>query len=253
MPLKQKEIYVAILNQGMIRADLAQTINMIVQNDSYRIRLSYPNGKPICNNRNTIVQKFLATKSADYLMMIDSDIVPPPNILNIVDFKKDIITLLMFVQQKGMIIPLFLKRNKDGVYDAGDYLNKSGLQEADATGTGCIVISRKVLETIKHPFENVYDADGVKTLGNDLSFCQRAKKEGFGVWVHLDYICGHIAKLDLKDQFYEALGKFKAEKELLLIKEHLEKESPNLFEKIMKKVKSETLTLQIGQQHEDKC
>lgn len=248
MPLIQKTIYLAILNQGEIRTDLSQTINMIIQNDSYKIRLSYPTGKPICNNRNTIVQKFLATKDCDYLMMIDSDIVPPPNILNIVDFNKDIITPLMFVWQKGMIIPLFLKRNKDGAYDADDYLNKAGLQETDATGTGCIVISRKVLETIRHPFENVYDPDGVKTLGNDLNFCQKAKEAGFKIWVHLDYLCGHITKMDLKDQFYEALGKYKAEKELLLIKQHLQEKSPKLFEEIMNKVKSEVLTLKIGQQ-----
>lgn len=246
MPLKQKTIYVAVLNQGEIVTDLVQVINMIIQNDSYRIRLTYPKGKPITNNRNTIVQKFLASKDADYLMMIDSDIVPPPNILNLCDFNKDIITPLMFVKQKGMTIPLFLKRSKDGAYDADDYLNKSGLQETDATGTGCIIISRKALETIKHPFENVYDVDGVKTLGNDLYFCQKAKKAGFGIWVHLDYYAGHHYTVDLRDEFYEALGKYKTEKELFLLKKYLKEQSPNLYDKITEKVTSEALTLQIG-------
>jgi GT2 family glycosyltransferase len=181
-------------------------------------------------------------------MMIDSDIIPPLNILNLVDFQKDIITPLMFVQQKEMIIPLFLKRYKDGTYNADDYLNKSGLQETDATGTGCIILSRKVLETINHPFENVYDVDGIKTLGNDFNFCRKAKKEGFGIWVHLDYICSHITQSDLKDQFYEALGKFKAERELAILTSKLKEKSPNLFETIMKEVKSETLTLKIGEQ-----
>jgi hypothetical protein len=251
--MKQKTIYVAILNQGEIRTDLVQVINMMIQNDSYRIRLSYPVGKPICNNRNTTVQKFLASKDCDYLMMIDSDICPPPNILSLIDFQKDIITPLMFVQQKGMNIPLFLHRNKDGIYDADDYLNKTGLQETDATGTGCIILSRKVLEDIKHPFRNEYDADGVKILGNDLSFCQRAKEKGYKVWVHLDYIASHYYVTDLKDQFYEALGKWRAEKELFVLKKHLEEKSPKLFEEIMEKVKSETLTLKIGQQkNEDK-
>ena len=224
--IKQRNIYLAILNQGEIRTDLAQVINVLIQQDSYRIHLTYPVAKPITNNRNTIVQKFLAT-DCDYLMMIDSDIVPPMNILNLIDFQKDIVTPLMFVKQKGMLIPLFLKRNKDGIYDADDYLTKTGLQEVDAVGTGCIVIRREVIEKIKHPFENVYDEDGIKTLGNDYYFCQRAKKLGFKVWVHLDYVEGHHSIQDLREEFYE-----KIEKELFALKEIL-KDKPD-YKEIMK-------------------
>ena len=72
MSIKQKTIYLSVLNQGEIRTDLSQLINLLIQNDSYRLMLTYPNAKPIVNNRNTIVQKFLAT-DCDYLMMIDSD------------------------------------------------------------------------------------------------------------------------------------------------------------------------------------
>lgn len=242
--IKQKTIYLSILNQGEIRTDLAQVINLIIQNDSYRIYLTYPAGKPITNNRNTIVQKFLAT-DCDYLMMIDSDIVPPPNILNLVDFNVDIITPLMFVKQKGMLIPLFLKRDKDGLYDAADYLNLTGLQEVSATGTGCIVIKREVLENIKHPFENRYDEDGIKTLGNDFAFCQMAKEKGYKIWVHLDYVAGHHSVQDLKDEFYNDLQKYKAEKELFEMKKIMQNEKPVYFDRLMREVKEKSL-LKIG-------
>lgn len=218
--MKQKTIYLSILNQGDIRTDLVQVINLIIQNDSYRVMLSYPTGKPITNNRNTIVQKFLATDS-DLLMMIDSDIVPPVNILNLADFNKDIIAPLMFIKQKGTLIPLFLKRNKDGIHDVDDYLKKTGLQEVDATGTGCIIIKRKVVEGMQHLFRNEYDSDGVKTLGNDFSFCQRAKKLGFKVWVHLDYVADHHYTDSLRDQFYEKVRSYEMEKELFELKEEI--------------------------------
>lgn len=218
--MKQKTIYLCILNQGEIRTDLAQVINLIIQNDSYRIYLTYPTSKPITNNRNTIVQKFLAS-DADYLMMIDDDIIPPPNILNLVDFDKDIATPLMFVKQKGTLLPLFLKRNKDGIYDVDDYMNKVGMQEADATGTGCIVIKREVCEKMKHLFRNEYDEDGIKTLGNDLSFCQRAKELGFRIWVHLDYVADHHYTDSLREEYYTQLKMYKIEKELHLLKQAL--------------------------------
>lgn len=218
---KKKKIFLAVLNQGEIKTDLAKVLNYIQQNDSYEIMVSYPASKPITNNRNMIVQKFLAIKDADYLMMIDADIIPTPDILNLVDFEKDIITPLMFVQQKGTLIPLYLRRNKDGIYDAGNYLEETGLQEVDATGTGCIVIKREVLEKVEHPFENVYDRDGIKKLGNDFNFCKKAKELGFKVWVHLDYVADHISSASLREMFLDKIKQYHNDKELHQIKQVL--------------------------------
>jgi hypothetical protein len=219
--LRQKNVFLNILNQGTINTDLSKVINTLIEQDGFRIGINYPFGKPITNNRNTIVQKFLAQKEYDYLMMIDSDIVPPPNILKLLDYQKDIITPLMFCLQKEEIRPLFLKRASDGVYDIPkDYMDMSGLQEVDATGTGCIIISRKVLETIKHPFENVYDADGVKKLGNDLYFCQKAKKAGFKIFVHMDYEASHFTTMDLKELYHMLLINKRTEDMFYKLKEH---------------------------------
>lgn len=244
--IKQRNIYLAILNQGEIRTELSKVINVMIQEDAYRIHLSYPTAKPIANNRNTIVQKFLAT-DCDYLMMIDSDIVPPPNIMKLVDFDKDIITPLMFVYQKGELLPLFLKRHPDGIYDTDDYLEKTGLTEVAATGTGCMVIKREVLEKVKYPFRNEYDVDGIKTLGLDFNFCCRAKKLGYKIWVHLDYVASHHMTYDLKELFYIFINKHNTEKELAMFKDYL-KTKPNLLKGILKKVEEEN-----NKKKEEKC
>ena len=230
--IKQKSIYLSILHQGEINTELVKVINMMIGEQSYKIHLNYSGIKPITNNRNTLVQKFLAT-DCDYLMMIDDDIVPPPNILRLVDFDKDIITPFMFTQQKGRLLPIFLKRNADGIYDMDDYINKVGLQEVDATGTGCIIIKREVLEKVKHPFENQYDQDGIKTSGNDYHFCEMAKELGFKIWVHLDYVASHYSTVDLRDLFYGEMAKYKTEKELHQIKDYLTLNNPQLLTKIL--------------------
>jgi len=231
--LKQRNIFLNILNQGEIHTELSKTIAIMTQQEGFRIGLNFPNGKPITNNRNTIVQKFLAQKEYEYLMMIDSDIVPPPNILKLVDFHKDIITPLMFCLQKGEVRPLTLKMAKDGIYDIPkEYLDKSGLIEVDATGTGCIIISRKVLETIKHPFENIYDKDGIKRWGNDLYFCRRAKEAGFKVWVHMDYEASHYTIMDLKELYHTFIASNKMCEDLIKLKEYF-KDNPKLLDKIL--------------------
>jgi GT2 family glycosyltransferase len=231
--LRQKNVYINVLNQGTVASGLVQALTTIIQQDSYRIGLDFPNGKPITNNRNTIVQKFLAKKEYDYLMMIDSDILPPPNILKLLDYQKDIIAPVMFALQKGEVRPLYLKMAKDGIYEIPkEFMEKTGLQEVDATGTGCIVISRKVLEKIKHPFENIYDTDGIKRWGNDFNFCKKAKKEGFKVFVHLDFVSSHLTTMDLKEIYYTVLGRVKTEEELNKLKKYFENK-PKLLEKIL--------------------
>ncbi len=198
---QQKSIYIAVLNQGNIRTELVTVLNELShQQDRYKLFITYPSHKPISYNRNKIVQDFLTTE-CDFLMMVDSDIIPPSNILNLADFNEDIVAPLMFAYQEKTVIPLILKQETDGLWGVQNFKGNEGLIEVDATGTGCIIIKREVLEKIKWPFRNEYDADGIKKYGLDLMFCQRAKKEGFKVYCHLDYPCSHWITMDLKDVY----------------------------------------------------
>jgi len=63
------------------------------------------------------------------------------------------------------------------------------------------MLSRKVLSSIKHPFENIYDEDGIKTTGLDLEFCNRAKAKGFKIYCHTDYKISHWTDFDLKTMY----------------------------------------------------
>mgnify|MGYP003145652244 CR=1 FL=1 len=212
--LNSKGVYVAILNQGNVRVELAGLATEMTHQRKYRLHLSYPSAKPISNNRNEIVQDFLSKPEYDYLMMIDSDIIPPLNILDLVDHQKPIMGCVCFAYMDDGIIPLILKEipeeeRKDPrkPYKVMDLEGDEGVAEVDAIGTGLIVIRRDVLEALENeqPFCNRYDEKGLKTLGLDLSFCQKAKAKGFQIFAHLDYICSHWVKINLKD-VYQAVS-----------------------------------------------
>ncbi len=233
LPLRQKNCYIAVLNQGEIRTELTKVLTLIIQQEGFRINITYPHKKPIANNRNHIVQKFLARKEFDYLMMIDSDIVPPPNIMKLLDFNKDIIVPLMFVMQNGKVLPLYLEQAKDGQLEfTKKYLDMQGLVKVDATGTGCIILSRKVLEAVKFPFRNEYDTDGIKKFGLDLNFCKRARKLGFQPYVHLDYVADHHAVGSLREMYYLLLQKEKVEEEYKKVFQYLKEHHPRILAKI---------------------
>jgi cellulose synthase/poly-beta-1,6-N-acetylglucosamine synthase-like glycosyltransferase len=201
---KTKGVYIAVLNQGGIRPELSYLLTDLTHQNKYRLYLTYPAGKPISHNRNTIIKDFLAKPEYDYLMMLDGDIIPPLNVLDLVDYQKDIMGAVCFAYMDNSIVPLVLDSNPDKTgkpYIVKDVQGDEGLIEVDAIGSGLIIIKREVLEKVKAPFSNIYDEDGIKTMGLDLSFCNKAKKLGYKVWCHLDFVCSHWTTIDLKDVY----------------------------------------------------
>lgn len=215
--IRQKGVFISVLNQYDLNIENVKNIAEWSIPDRYIVKIEYPSDKPITNNRNKIVQRFLVQKNYDYLMMLDDDVTPPVNILDLLDFDKDIITPVMFTRQGRNVYPLVMNRTKDGKYRNKNVEDIKGLTEVDATGSGCMIIKRKVLEhpDLKFPFKNHYDLDGVKTTGLDFNFCTRAKKAGFKVWVHPDYVAGHYALVDLKDIYEDKILINSLQKELI--------------------------------------
>ena len=210
----KKWIYIAVLEQGHTRSELDKVLLNISHQYEYNIDIGFHCDKPISYNRNKIVQTFLQNKKYDYLLMLDDDNVPPADILHLADFDKDIICGLSFGWQQGLVVPSAFKRRPDGIYTVAPFTGDEGLIEVDAAGSGQMMIARRVLEKLRYPFRNEYDRDGMKKLGLDLNFCQRAKELGFKVWVHLDYLSSHWVEFDLKEVYRVLLERDEAVKRL---------------------------------------
>ena len=195
--MKNKSIYIAILNQGNIRPEMADLMSGLSRQRKYEILINYPCAKPITNNRNQIVKRFLETEM-DYLLMLDNDCVANGKLLELADYDKDIIGGVSFGYLKQMLVPFVMKKKLTGKYDVIDINKNSGVIECDAIGSGNMMIARRVLEELPFPFRNEYDPEGIKTRGLDFNFCRRAKKLGYRVWVDTDMLVSHWTTVDLK-------------------------------------------------------
>jgi hypothetical protein len=206
-----RAVYIAVLNQGEIRTEISGWLNSLASFYPYPFFVDYACDKPISNNRNKIVKRFLASEY-DYLMMLDGDIIPPRNVLQLIDFKKDVIGGLCFAYIGKAIIPLILKRDKKKLpgnafikYHAIPEHKWEGLTECDAIGSGCIIMSREVLEKVHNPFMNIYDEKtGERKEGLDIAFCRKARKLGYKIYCHTDYRCDHWTVMNVK-QVYDSL------------------------------------------------
>ena len=189
------KIYIAILNQGWIRPELSNVILQMFHQPEHELHIEYPNDRPIPNNRNKIVERFLESKF-DYLLMIDSDVVPRRNPLDLVALDKDVISMPCPQWREGDLY--WVVMDKDGEkFKPQPPKKRSGLKKVDAVGTGCILIARRVLEKFPVPFQDVYE-DGSFKLGEDFNFCKKIRND-FEIWANWDYNCDHWKTVSLID------------------------------------------------------
>lgn len=153
--------------------------------------------------RNIIHNNFLERSSAPYLLMVDSDVLPPPDTIE-----------RLLAHDKAVVGGWYRKKEKfkvkdtDGnikviqrpvVYDYMDFNEEEqkfkfrqrvepgkGLEKVDGMGAGCWMIRRDVVEKIgKDPFDLVHG-------GEDLTFCRKITGAGFDIFVDWSISCAHI-------------------------------------------------------------
>ena len=172
-------ILIAIPHTWNIRAELTQFLLSIKSKHNVKIFLSW--GRPITNNRNIILNEF-NKNNFDYLLMIDSDIMPPSNILDMIDNKKDICSADIHTARWNEIIKLALKKVEWG-YKTKETLIE-WLNEVDATWTWCLLLSKKI---IKEVWEFKWDNE-------DFNYCERAKEKWYKIYYDTRYKCKHFQR-----------------------------------------------------------
>src|SRR5215813_11564779 len=157
-------------------------------------------GLYIDDNRDLIAAKFLAETDAEWLWMLDTDIIFPPEVLEMMlesahPQLRPILSALYVGRMDGQTLtPIWCEIDPDThEYHSVKKLDPSGPQELNAVGMGCCLIHRSVLEAMREVHSQpwywfgrdlylVEHEDGTeewKRLGEDQTFCKRAWALGF--------------------------------------------------------------------------
>jgi len=199
-----KHILITIPCLHWIHKHVAHRLLLLQKDGRYRLNIMMLSNKPYENNLHHIVNDFV-TGDYDFWLSIDSDNPPLENPLDLVELDKDIIGLPTpvwhFIDKKGER-PIYWNAydyvpEKDAY---SEHLPRSGLQKVDAIGTGCFLVARRVFEDKelqKGAFTRKLYPDGRVCKGNDISFSERARKRGWGIFCHYDYQCDHYCELSL--------------------------------------------------------
>lgn len=180
--------------------------------DGYETLFEFVRGYDCATARNRIAQKAMDC-GADYVLMVDNDVVLPKNAL--VDLLDD---------AKMICLGYYAHRDADNIYRGrtcvcklqkpsgaryfnypleSEYTAKelAELKEAGqfkvrihGGGMGCAMINTSLFHLIEYPWYDWVNYKGGAMLSEDLYFCEQCKKHDVLIYTDTRVNCGHILR-----------------------------------------------------------
>ena len=161
----------------------------------HELHFDFVKGYDCATARNNIGKLTLAN-GYDYVLMVDSDTIIPPDTLD-----------LMLDPPVDVCLGVCPRKNtKDGKsaiikLDSQDYHNSfyyselpEGRVKVKGGGFACALVKASVFSQIDFPFFLYVNNADYSTLSEDYYFCQQAKMYGIDVWMDPRVRCGHLAR-----------------------------------------------------------
>lgn len=135
-------------------------------------------------------------EGCDYLFMIDDDMLAPPDLFyKLVAHDKDIVAALAFTRNPDHR-PVIYETVEGFSHEAGKsygftrFVNnypRNTLVECDAVGFGAVLIKTSTFKALPQPW-----FFGMERTGEDITFCVKARKAGFKVFMDTSIKLGHL-------------------------------------------------------------
>ena len=139
--------------------------------------------------RNTLHQFFVEESQCEHLVMLDSDVLPPPDFLD-----------RLLAHNLPLVGGWYRKKDEFGTPCVYDYVSQDGndvywwrarktpgegLEQVDGAGAGCWLMRRDVAEALG---PKPYD---MNQGGEDLALCKRVTDLGFPIFIDWSVACAH--------------------------------------------------------------
>jgi len=171
-------------------------VNEMHHQDNEFIILSLA-GQPTDYIRNCLVSEAL-NRDCDYVWFIDSDMIPSFGIFNcLFHMYKDISSALCFQRERPHYPAVRVK-------ETGILLDipENKIIQVEGIGLACCIISTEVFKKIEQPWFKFEMREG-KRIGEDIYFCEKARKAGFEIFVHTGVTCAHYGtEVTLENYLY---------------------------------------------------
>ena len=206
-------ILIAVPCMDSVPSQFAQSLATL--NKVEECVVAFQMGSLIYNSRN-----YLATAAvkmeADYVLWLDSDMVFSSDVLQRLwqdRDKGDIITGVYYRRVEPYKPVLFSKleiENDQCQWDGYDDFPQDKLFEVAGCGFGCVLTPTNVFVDVINKFGNMFSP--LAGVGEDLSFCWRARQCGYNIVADPSIQLGHVGHYVIDRGFYDVYAKAKGEK-----------------------------------------
>lgn len=205
-------ILIAVPCMDQVPAQFAQSLATL--NKVEECIVAFQMGSLIYNSRNKLAS--MAVKlECDYVLWLDSDMVFPSDVLQklFADREKgDIITGIYYRRVEPYQPVAFSKLEINGQeceWENQDDIPE-GLFEIEGCGFGCVLTPTNVFVDIMNKFGNMFAPIG--GVGEDLSFCWRARQCGYSIVADPSVQLGHVGHYVIDKHFYDVYNQAKEKK-----------------------------------------
>lgn len=203
--------FIAIPSLEMIPAEFGQSLALLKRADDTMI--GWEVGSLVYNARNNLARQALKT-DADWILWLDSDMVFNPDTLQkmlkiCTENKIDFLTAVCY-RRKPPYTPCLFDRLDLLPDDKGaSYTALLSVPEGRFQVGGCgfagVLMSSDVLLSVQSRF-NGRMFDPLTGMGEDVSFCWRARQCGYEIWCDSSIQFGHVGKTIVTKEYFEAFN-----------------------------------------------
>lgn len=203
-----RKILIAIPCMDSVPAQFAHSLSLLTSYgiDGVEISVRFNLGSLIYSSRNQLAGLALAD-DADLIMWFDSDMVFNPDtlirMLKDIDDGADFVTGVYYRRTEPFTPTLFKSLEIDGNNNA-EFENYEDIPEAPfevaGCGFGCVLMKTDLIRQVYKKFGRLFSPIG--EVGEDLSFCWRARQCGYTLMCDPSIDLGHVAHTMVTKSFY---------------------------------------------------
>lgn len=198
------KIVIAVPCMDQVAAPFAQSLATIRKVGECEIVMMI--GSLVYDSRNKIATHAVKA-GADAVLWLDSDMIFPADTLEKMiqhlEEGKEIVSGIYFRRRTPFTPVIYKKLEKGG--ESKDYLDypKDSVFQVEGAGFGVIMTAGSVLQDMV--INGMTWFDPMNGLGEDLSFCMRARELGYDIWCDSTIKCGHIGQLVVDEKIWETM------------------------------------------------
>ena len=203
---------IAIPCMDVIEADFTECLTELLLRHGDDVDVKYLKASLVYDARNQLTKYVLDKGCYDYVLWLDSDMTFKPDLLDRMmesiegkqavsglcfgrrpPFKPCIYKKLNISMDNNMIMP-----ESENYFD----YPRDQIFEVEACGFACVLMRVEVLEKMLVYGVPFFPVGG---LGEDLTFCWRARKQGIQFWCDSRLKIGHIMRISVDEAFRDQL------------------------------------------------